>query len=429
VTAILRCATCGAEVDAAAVWTFRCPADRGDRHHVLHRIPQVRPFRPLNDPNPFVRSAPYSLWWDTAAALGMSEDDRLALVRELDTAIEAVDGRGFRVTPFDRSDALSDALGFSGTGGVCIKDETGNVSGSHKARHLMSTMLHLLVAERCGVAPAAHRPRLAIASCGNAALGAATIARAADWPIDVFVPTTANPTVVDGLRALGAEVVFCPRRPDDPPGDPCVHRFREAVAIPPGSRVPASLPFSVQGPENAYALDGGRTLGHELYEVGGAMVDRVFVQVGGGALATGVAQGLADGGVRWRMHAVQTARCAPLDRAWRRMQERHLDARHAPQRWQELMWPWEEEPHSVATGILDDETYDWVGIVQALEGGGSSVVVTESQLEEANRLVRHVAGIDADHTGSAALAGLLAIRSEIADDEVVAVLVTGVRRS
>ncbi len=37
------------------------------------------------------------------------------------------------------------------------------------------------------------RPRLAIASCGNAALAAATLARAAAWPIEVFVPDWADP--------------------------------------------------------------------------------------------------------------------------------------------------------------------------------------------------------------------------------------------
>ena len=423
-TTLLRCAACGTEVAAAdAAWAFRCPHDTGDRHHVLHRVGRVRGFLPEPDDNPFISYARYQTWWELAAAHGMPEDDRLAIVRGLDHAVARVDGRGFRKTPFDRNDALSDALGFTAAGGVAVKDETGNVSGSHKARHLMATMIHLLIVEQLGIAPVPERPRLAIASCGNAALGAATVARAADWPLDVFVPPWANPWVLERLQALGAHVVLCPRRHDDPPGDPCVHRFRDAVAA-------GSLPFSVQGPENAFGLDGGRTLGQELYEVGGVHVDRVFVQVGGGALATGVAQGLADGGVHWRLHTVQAEGCAPLARAWHRMQELHLRTGAAAARWGECMWPWEAEPHSVATGILDDETYDWVGAAGGMEDtGGAPVVVTEAQLEEANRLVREVAGIDADHTGSAALAGLLAVRSGVASDEMVAVTITGVRRA
>ncbi len=50
---------------------------------------------------------------------------------------------------------LSDALGFDGDGGVWVKDETGNVSGSHKGRHLMGVLIHLAVMERCGLT----RPR------------------------------------------------------------------------------------------------------------------------------------------------------------------------------------------------------------------------------------------------------------------------------
>ena len=32
----------------------------------------------------------------------------------------------------------------------------------------------------------------------------------------------------------------------------------------------------------------------------------------------------------------------------------------------QFMWPWEEPPHSVASGILDDETYDWLAILRGV---------------------------------------------------------------
>ena len=91
--------------------------------------------------------------------------------------IAAVDGAGFTVTPFARADALSDALGFGEDGGVWVKDETGGVAGSHKARHLLvDPAPHQ---GRRGARPsAAGKRRLAIASCGNAALAAATLAAA-----------------------------------------------------------------------------------------------------------------------------------------------------------------------------------------------------------------------------------------------------------
>ena len=97
----------------------------------------------------------------------------------------------------------------------------------------------------------------------------------------------------------------------------------------------------------------------------------------------------------------------------------------------EFMWPWENEPKSVATGILDDETYDWAAVVAGmLATDGSPVVVSEATLEEANALARETTGIDVDHTGSSGLAGLmdLARRGEIGKNERVAVLFTGIRR-
>ncbi|MFM8311629.1 MAG: hypothetical protein ACKOAZ_06985, partial [Ilumatobacteraceae bacterium] len=79
--------------------------------------------------------------------------------------------------------------------------------------------------------------------------------------------------------------------------------------------------------------------------------------------------------------------------------------------------------------ILDDETYDWLPLLEAMEdGNGSPVVVGEDLVLEANRLAHADAGVNASHTGSAGLAGLLAIRGEVADDERVAVVLSGVRR-
>ena len=47
----------------------------------------------------------------------------------------------------------------------------------------------------------------------------------------------------------------------------------------------------------------------------------------------------------------------------------------------EFMWPWEHEPHSIAHGILDDETYDWLAVVEGmLATGGGPLVVGEETL-------------------------------------------------
>jgi hypothetical protein len=55
-------------------------------------------------------------------------------------------------------------------------------------------------------------------------------------------------------------------------------------------------------------------------------------------------------------------------------------------------------------------------------------VVTEGQVHEANELGRATTGINASHTGTAGLAGLIAARETIDSDERVAVIFSGVSR-
>ena len=89
------------------------------------------------------------------------------------------------------------------------------------------------------------------------------------------------------------------------------------------------------------------------------------------------------------------------------------------------------EPTSVATGILDDETYDWVAVLDGMFAtGGVPYVVPEQLLVDANTMARETTGIDVDATGSAGLAGLLAARRQAAatPTERAAVLFTGRRR-
>ena len=398
-----RCAVCGTAVDVATPYPFTCPrATPTDRHHVLHpRAVGAEP-PPLEDPNPLVAFGPRLAWWAFARTHGMTEAACIALTRDLAT--------GFRITPFAHSPSLSDATGAN----VWVKDETTNVAGSHKGRHLITILLHLVAAEALRLAPTQRRP-LAIASCGNAAIAAATLAQRASWPIDVFVPTWAGAAVLELLESLGASVHPCERRSSDPPGDPAVLRFREAVAA-------GAVPFSVQGPENALCLDGGRTIGWELTDAGVAL-DRVLVQVGGGALAACTGWGL---GADVRVDVVQSEGCAPLARAF--AQATSLDEASVRERWAELMTPW-DDPRSLADGILDDETYDWLGVWDVVRRTrGRVLVAPEAAIERAHQL-GVATGIDVSPTGTAGLAGLLTDDGAASLGETVGVVFSGVARS
>ncbi len=457
----LVCAGCGHRVPDDIAFIARCPSavDGDDIDHVLRRelVPGAVTFPPAAgafDPvePTFVRYRTLLRAYHVARAAGWPDARFVELASRLDAEVAVVAGTGFRETPFEPAGALGRRAGLVG-GAVWVKDETRNVSGSHKARHLMGIMLELLVADQCG--PTAGRrsggldvPRLAIASCGNAALAAAVVARAAGRPLDVFVPTWADAAIAARLRSLGAEVVACPR-PAGETGDPTYRRLREAIAA-------GSVPFTCQGNENGLAIEGGQTLGYEMVgrlardseahwsdAGGGRRLDAVVVQVGGGALASAVAGAFAEArgfGVidrEPRLYAVQTEGCAPLARAWRRFHERaavdgpEAALAHASRHRSEHMRPWESEPASAAHGILDDETYDWLAIVEAMERtGGGVAVVDEATILAANDLGRESTGIDVDHTGTAGLAGLLALlrTGDIRPDDTVAVLFTGVRR-
>ena len=441
----IRCAGCGHVTDPGEVYPFRCPrAGTDDTDHVMTRVlrlPGIR-FPGGGEENPFLRYRALMHSHHVATAHAISDARYRGLVASLDASVAAVDGHGFAVTPFSRSRELSESLGFSPGGGVWVKDETGNVSGSHKGRHLMGVLIHLAVMEEAGLLDPASRRHLAIASCGNAALAAAVVARAGGWRLTVFVPADADPAVVRRLDGLGAEVVTCPREPGER-GDPAYLRLRDKLAG-------GALPFTTQGNENGLAIEGGETLGYELVTAVAGLpggLDHLVVQVGGGALASSCIQALREAVEMGaldrlpRIHTVQTTGAHPLERAYRRVRAllppepgpeavRQAMAEAAAHR-SAFMQPWEEAPHSVATGILDDETYDWRAVVEGmLMTGGRPLVVSEKLLVEANRLAVSATGIRADPTGSSGLAGLLELRRSgaIGDTGRAAVLLTGTQR-
>jgi len=448
------CPVCGHITDPADPYPFRCPrAGTDDADHLLTRVldtavvrfppaptPVSNPAAPVSDTNPFLLYRTLMHSYHVATARGLPDGAYRDLVASLDAAVAAVDGHGFRATPFFRSPGLSDVLGFDPKGGVWVKDETGNVSGSHKGRHLIGVLIHLAVMERCGLTDPAARRGLAIASCGNAALAAAVVARAGGWRLTIFVPPDAQASVVRQLHDLGAKVIACPREPGTP-GDPAYLALRRELDL-------GALPFTTQGPENGLAIEGGLTLGYELAtDLAGERLDHLIVQVGGGALASSTIQALreaADLGALARLpriHTVQTTGAHPLERAYHRVRALLPDeptpeairktVAEAAQHRSAFMQPWPQEPVSVATGILDDETYDWRAVVEGmLTTGGRPLVVSEDSLTQAHRLAVARTGIPVDPTGSSGLAGLLEMRrsGQVGDRDRVAVLFTGLQR-
>ena len=382
----------------------------------------------------------------------ISRDDLVALIRRLDEAIAEIDGHGFEPTPFEPQPRLRDAVGLPDGVQLWVKNETGNVSGSHKARHLFG----VAVAET--VAPSGDGA-WAIASCGNAALGASVVAAALQHELEVFVPTWANDAVVARMEDMGARVVRADREPGVL-GDPAHHAMVASVAD-------GATAFSCQGTDTPAAIDGGRTIAYEMVDTlaehdlaAAPRLDRLFLQVGGGALGTAVVTGLARTEIQSLpvVHAVQPVGNHPLVRAWDtlvaeltgELVEPTVDGRlYAARTLGRLddpgirealarlkadparyMRAWEDEPVSYASGILDDITYDWIQLIEAmLRSGGCPIVATEAALREAHRLAHLHTDIPVCPTGAAGLGGLLTFRevapTAIVDGERIAVLFTG----
>jgi threonine synthase len=470
---ILRCQGCSTLVDpidpflGGATAGFRCPnADRAPKiDHVMQWEPTAAgitewPTEPSINPFVRYRTLHHSYW--LARARGVSDAAYIDKVAKLDRAIAGVAGTGFVITPFERLVEASDALGTD----IWAKTETSNVGGSHKARHLMGLALHLDV-ERVSIVS-----RLAIASCGNAALAASMLAKAMRRPLDVFVPSTAKPAVLEQLKALGAHVTAASRTVDGPPGDPCVHAFHHALAK-------GALPFCVQGNENGLTIDGGTTLGQELADqlvVNEVVPTRMMLHVGGGAFGTAVMRGLGHAALLGRIeglppiYCVQPDACAPLRRAWAAVANRALTAlgddlradvsadlmvgpevltndaaiavrlvqpdaqealaaalQYAVSNRPSHMWAWETPGATVAGAIVDDETYDWFSLVGAmLCTGGFPITVNDEQLLEGNRLSES----DADESGTAGVAGIVALKQAglVPRNERFVTILSGIRR-
>lgn len=385
---------------------------------------------------------------------GGEREHVVAAIRRLDAAVAAREGHGFQATPFDRETDLAAAVGLPAGVELWVKDETGNVSGSHKGRHLFG------VAVREALAPGGGGP-WAIASCGNAALAASVVARAAQHQLDVFVPTWADDSVVAEIESSGA-VVNRVEREVGRLGDPAHHAMVDAIER-------GATAFSCQGTDTPAGIDGGRTLAFEMVAALAAHdhptpqhLDRLFVQVGGGALATAVVTGLTrcDLPKMPIVHAVQPVGNHPLVRAWDTLLSELLDAAPEPTVTGRMaaaaalgrvasdgrraivhrlesdpvryMQPWPDEPESYATGILDDVTYDWIPIIEAmLATGGAPIVPSEDQLRRAHGLAHAHTSVPVCPTGASGLGGLIAVAEagdELERHERIAVIFSGRQR-
>ena len=189
----LKCPSCRRDFEIET-GIFSCLDSRPREEHALRRVLPSGP--EVSDGIQTSWAAGSRQTFDvlrhSISAHGLLGHDRYHRVLErVAEQLLRLEDRDFKVTPLTEAPALASALGR--TGRLWVKDETGNVTGSHKGRHLMATLLYLEALRK--LKGESIKKVLAIYSCGNAALGASAVARAGGYELHAFVPEDVDPIV------------------------------------------------------------------------------------------------------------------------------------------------------------------------------------------------------------------------------------------
>lgn len=290
-----------------------------------------------------------------------------------------------------------------------LKDDTGLPSGSLKDR---ATAVALVDALRLGV------DHLACASTGNAAASLATLAARAGLGCTICVPATAPEAKLAQLLLHGARVVRV-----DGDYDQAYELSLRALADHGWySRNCAHNPLLVEG-KKTVVLEIARARSWQL-------PDAVFVPVGDGCIVSSVAKGfteLVEVGLADRLprvYGVQAAGAAPLATAWQT-----AGARSSQLTGPEILAAIKPVAarscaDSIAVGVPRNRVKAWRYVAAS---GGGFLTVTDYEILAAVRLLARKAGVFAEPSGAAGLAGLIRACREglVADDESIVVLVTG----
>ena len=295
-------------------------------------------------------------------------------------AIPVTLGEG--MTPLRRCPQLDDL--FDSSVRIWVKDETNNPTGSFKDRLVSVAITH---AREQGASV------VTCASSGNAAASTAAYAASAGMESVVFVPASTSLAKVDQARAYGARVVTVP-------GD-----YSNSYLVCAAAAKQFSWPNLTTTYLNPYGTAGLATVGYELvdqFAAEGEAMDLVSIPLGSGPLLYGIDRGWreassAETSEDMSLLGVQAEGCAPIVSAF--------VAGH------EAVTPW-GRPTTFASGISDPlRGYPEDGTLTLRiirRRGGSAVAVTDASIAWAAEQLARKAGVLAEPTGAASLAGVAA---------------------
>ena len=289
-------------------------------------------------------------------------------------ATRAVIDPAFLDSPLMRHPALDDALGCT----VTLKIETLNPIRSFKGRGTEAVLAALTP-----------RPPAVIgASTGNFGQGIAWSARRRGIAATIYVPDGANPQKVEAMRRLGAVVhVVEPGRDE---ADPAREAAQETGA-----------PFIEDGAYPQIAAGAG-TIAQEI-TAAGLRPDIILVQIGDGALVTGMGSWLEATSPEVRVIGV-TARGAPA----------MADSL-------ELRRPVERRADTIADGL--SITKPVAGALEQVAAAIDEILpVSDDTMLAAMRLLAERAGVLAEPSGAAGIAALMEHRARFQGAAIVSVI-------
>jgi len=274
-----------------------------------------------------------------------------------------------------------------------VKDDSRNPSGSTKDR---ASWLVVAKAGEYGYGT------VACASTGNAATALACAAAAVGLRAVVFVPAAAPPAKLVQIAAYGATLVAVDGTYDQA-FDLCAAACERFGWY---NRNTAFNPFTIEGKKTA-AIEIVAQLAPQRPDV-------VLVPVGDGVIVAGVARGFRQTlAVPPRLLAAQPEGSAAIARALRASSTTVTPIVGA---------------RSVADSLVVGAPRNAGMAIREVRGlGGTGVIVSDDAILDAIALLARTSGVFAEPAGAAALAGLLAARSEclVDADERVVLLVTG----
>jgi threonine synthase len=293
---------------------------------------------------------------------------------------------------------LLEARRLDPSGGLLLKNETVNPTGSFKDRPVA---VAATVARELGLSG------LLCASTGNTGVAVAAYGARAGLPAVCVVPETTPAAKMLQIEAVGARIVRVRGNYSD------AYELARAVAENYGW---ANLTSTYVNP---YMLEGDKTVAFELFEqLKERIPDWVLVPVGAGPLLAAIHKGFEELGVSGpRMVAVQAEGCAPVVRAF------ESGANEVRE--------WEHSVETAASSIADplrgypEDGTRTLSVVR--ESGGKAISVSEEQTRKATIDLARSEGLLVEPGAAVAVAAYrkLADQKLIREGETAVIVLTG----